>query len=139
MIQAYYNYNMNKKIKKSIQNFQPDIIRCHSVLRNIGRLPLQTINQSAAKKRLMIHDVGIVAPFPHTVHHENQLPTDQTRQAFYRSHKSTNPITVIAMFIKRLLIKKIYEQIQTWKIIVPAPFLQKYFPQSIVLPHYQQE
>lgn len=139
MIQAYYNYNMNKKIKKSIQNFQPDIIRCHSVLRNIGRLPLQTINQSNGDKRLMIHDVGIIAPFPHTVHHENQLPIKQTRKAFYGSRKSTNPIVIGAMFIKRLLIKRIYRQIQSWKVIVPAPFLQKYFPQSIVLPHYQQE
>lgn len=43
---SIYNIFFAKKIKKKIQTFKPDLIRCHSMLRYAGRLPLRVIEKS---------------------------------------------------------------------------------------------
>ncbi len=113
------------KLRKKIQDFQPDIIWCHSVLRHIGWLGLSAINKSSAHKRIMYHDLWYFHPFPHTVTHPSQMPASLKWHDFSASIK--NPIMKFFVWGKWLLLKKIQKQLTQFDHhLVPSQFMKKY-------------
>ena len=131
------------KLSKKIDNFQPDIIWCHSVLRHIGRLGLSTINRSSAQKRMMYHDLGYFHPFPHAVTQEKQIPASLNWKDF--SVSIYNPITKFLVRGKWILLQKMQKQLKKFdKHLVPSAFMEalvrkNYGEKVTVLPHFIQE
>lgn len=131
------------KLRKKLQDFQPDIIWCHSVLRHIGRLGLSAINTSSAQKRMMYHDLGYFHPFPHAVTQENQIPASLGWKDF--STSINNPVTKFFVRGKWMLLQKIQKQLKKFdQHLVPSEFMEdfvhkNYGEKVTVLPHFIQE
>lgn len=143
MLISSRNILFSYKLRKKIQQFSPDIIRCHSVLRHIGRLGLSTINRSSAQKRMMYHDLGYFHPFPHAVTQEKQIPTSLNWKDF--SASIHNPITKFLVRGKWILLRKIQKQLKKFdQHLVPSAFMENfvrnnYSEKVVTLPHFIQE
>jgi hypothetical protein len=61
------------KLLYSFQQKSYDILWFHSIQRYLGWFPLWIASFSPAKKLFMLHDVGLLHPYPHLVTSEEQL------------------------------------------------------------------
>jgi len=143
MFSSLWNIFFAWKLHKKIQSFQPDVIWCHSVLRHIGRLGLYVINKSSVQKRMMYHDLGYFAPFPHAISDTIQIPRSIDRKDF--SADIQNPITKLLVYGKWILLKLLQKQLKSFdKHLVPSKFMvdvvaKNYNKKVGVLPHFIQE
>lgn len=144
MFLSVCNIGFARKLHRATKKFDPDIIWCHSVLRNVGRLPLQYINASRAAKRMMYHDLWYFHPFPHTVTDENQIPVSLEWKDF--SQSVHNPVKKMFVRGKWLLLLALEKQLRKFdRHLVPSDFMQSYVKinysanDSITLPHFIQE
>jgi glycosyltransferase involved in cell wall biosynthesis len=131
------------KLQKKINTFQPDIIRCHSVLRYIGWLWLHMINRSRAQKWIMYHDLWYISAFPHTISNEKDIPATLSWNDF--SSAIDKSIQKLFVFGKRYLLKLIWKQLKKFDTqLVPSNFMTNYIAKEsnssiIILPHFIQE
>jgi glycosyltransferase involved in cell wall biosynthesis len=131
------------RLHKKIQQFSPDVIRCHSVLRYVGWLPLMVVNKSKANKWMMYHDLWYFHPFPHTVTQENQIPASLDWNHF--SVSIHNCVMKFFVWGKWLLLKQIQKQLKQFdQHLVPSEFMTRvvvknYNKNVTVLPHFIQE
>jgi glycosyltransferase involved in cell wall biosynthesis len=143
MILSVYNIFFARKLQKKIDTFQPDVIRCHSVLRYIGRMGLKTINKSKAKKWIMYHDLWYFHPFPHTLTHETDLPGSFSWKDF--SHDIHRPLIKFFALGKWILLKLLWKELKKFDIhLVPSDFMVNSVvctvnKPTIVWPHFIQE
>ena len=143
MFISLWNIFFAWKLHKKIKAFDPDIIRCHSVLRHIGWLGLRTINKSPAQKWMMYHDLWYFHPFPHQVTQEKQIARSLDWKDFSASIHS--PIEKFFVWWKRLLLKKIQKQLRQFdQHLVPSDFMQEavvknYNNKPTTLSHFIQD
>jgi hypothetical protein len=149
MFAALFNIREANKLYKKIKKEQPDIIRYHSILRYIGRLPLRTSKRSPAEKRMMYHDLGYFYPFPRKLEQEDAIRYPLTLRNFLQSAKTRNPLIIGGVSIKYFLIKLIKNQLKkrVKKHLVPSPFMKPILHKSFdisedditTFPHFIQE
>ena len=149
MCTAYLNVREAINLRRKIKKYKPDIIRYNSILRYIGRLPLWENRESKAEVWMMYHDLGYVYPFPKRLENEEQIKYPFTLRNFVRSTKTKNPLLMIAIMGKFLLLKLIQRQLQkrVKKHLVPSPFLKPIIHKSYkipdaditIFPHFIQE
>jgi glycosyltransferase involved in cell wall biosynthesis len=143
MLLSICNMGFAGKLQKKIDIFAPDIIRCHSVLRHIGRLWLRVINTSKAHKWMMYHDLWYIAPFPHSIYSEKHIPVSLSWSDF--SANIRNPMKKLLVFGKRCLIKLLWKQLKQFNThLVPSDFMMDYIAKETDssisrLPHFIQE
>lgn len=134
-----FAYNLHKKI----QQFSPDIIRCHSVLRHVGWLPLVIANRTNSVKRMMYHDLWYFHPFPHALTEESQIPPSLDWIDF--SWSVSNPLKKIFVRWKWILLRLLQKQLKKFDLhLVPSEFMQasvnkNYSNNVTVLSHFIQE
>lgn len=61
------------KLKKVLQQYDPDVIRFHSLVRFLGWLPFSLVQNSNAIKMIMYHDFWYFHPYPSKIYDEKQL------------------------------------------------------------------
>lgn len=143
MLFSACNILFSLQLRKKIQEFQPDIIWCHSILRHIGWLGLRTVNKSSAQKWMMYHDLGYFHPFPHKVTNETHIPMSLDWKDF--SASIHNPITKFFVRWKWILLQKIQKQLKKFdQHLVPSVFMENvvcnnYSEKVSTLPHFIQE
>jgi len=143
MALSVYNIFFAYKLRKKIQQFQPDIVWCHSVLRHIGWAWLRVINKSKATKWMMYHDLWYFAPFPHAINDITQIPQSIDRKDF--SQDINNPFIKVLVFGKWLLLKLLQKELKKFDMhLVPSVFMEdvvaiNYSEKVTVLPHFIQE
>lgn len=143
MVASSCNVLFAYRLHRKIQQFSPDVIRCHSVLRHVGWLPLAVVNKSNASKRMMYHDLWYFHPFPHKVTNEIQIPASLDWKDF--SSSINNFVMKFFVRWKRILLKAIYKQLKKFdQHLVPSEFMTRavvknYNKNLIVLPHFIQE
>jgi len=142
MFVSFCNVFFAWKLRKKINDFDPDIIWCHSVLRYIGWLGLHTVNRSSAQKRITYHDLGYFHPFPHTVTDTTQIPASLDWKDFSASIK--NPLMKFFVWGKWIMIRTIHRELSQFdRHLVPSDFMQTFVKSSknnvAVLPHFTQE
>lgn len=125
MLFSVCNITFTRRLQRKIQQFQPDLIRCHSVLRNVWWFPLYIINTSTANKRMMYHDFWYFHPFPRTVTTETQIPSSLTWKDF--SGSINNPVKKIFVRGKWILLQLLQKQLKKFDVhLVPSDFMKKY-------------
>lgn len=146
---AMFNIVAAFKLLRKAKKFKPDVIWYHSVMRYLGRMPIWISKYSKAEKRMMYHDLGYFFPFPSKLEQESQIRYPLTFRNFIRSAKTRNPIKIIAMTGKYILLQLIKNQLQKRiKIhLVPSAFMKPIVHKSYdipeeqitVFPHFIQE
>ena len=128
---------------------KPEVIRYHSIMRYIGRLPLRGSQWSGAEQWMMYHDLGYFYPFPSKLTELKQIKYPLTLANFVTSAHSYNPLIWLAMTGKGILLLLLRQQLQQRidKHLVPSPFMQDIIHRSYhiakedieVLAHFIQE
>ena len=146
---AICNFRASIQLRRKIKKMNPDLIRYHSIMRYIGRMPLRATRNAKAEKRMMYHDMGYFYPFPSKLEREEQIKTPFTFSNFVSSVKTKNPIKKLAIAGKYFSLKLIKNQLEeTIDLhIVPSAFMKPIVHKSYViddekitvLPHFIQE
>jgi len=118
-------------------------------MRYLGRAPVRISKYSAAKKRMMIHDLGYFYPFPSQLNSEQQIKTPFTLKHFLSSYETKNPLKQLAIIGKYLSLYLIKQQVQKRMdtFLVPSDFMKDIVHKSYtidnekikVFPHFIQE
>ena len=127
----------------------------HSILRHIGWYTLAQIqkvkyashtkpHKPTLQTMITYHDLGLFHPFPHSVSHIQQLPAAWSLRWRICSARTRNPLIIVAVIYKYILISLIHKQLrQSIDIhIVPSWFMQDIVHQRhpdahcIILPHF---
>ena len=137
------------KLQRKIKRLQPDLIRYNSVMRYLGRAPVQISKYSSAKKRMMFHDLGYFYPFPSQLTSEQQIKTPCTLKYFLSSYATKNPVKKLAIVGKYALLCLIKKQLQKRMdvFLVPSDFMKDIVHKSYnidnekinIFPHFIQE
>ncbi|HKL43720.1 MAG TPA: glycosyltransferase [Candidatus Absconditabacterales bacterium] len=124
---AMWNFVDAIRLKKVVKKFKPKVVRYHSTIRRIGRLPIKTLSSHMSKKFMMYHDLGYFHPFPSDVTKEDMIQTPTNLSKFIKSYKTKNPIKIIAIFFKYLSVCLLKNQLKKSvdRHLVPSSFLEK--------------
>ncbi len=143
------NFREAIKLRRKIRKMKPDLIRYHSVMRYLGRAPIWVSKWSAAKKRMMFHDLGYFYPFPSQLTDEHQIKTPLNLKHFLASSPTKNPVKRFAMMGKYIVLALIKNQLHKRmdSILVPSEFMIDIAHKSyqidknkiISFPHFIQE
>lgn len=118
MIGTARNPFLKNKIQKKIQTHKPDLVRYHSVLRNIGHAGI--ISNPYGKARVTYHDLGLMHPFPSQVYDTTQIkPWPMGRLS--QSRRYQRPFVTLKYISAQLIKKKIDKSCQSH--LVPSSFL----------------
>jgi glycosyltransferase involved in cell wall biosynthesis len=132
-------------LRHTITNYQPDLIRYHSILRHIGRLPLRYNQKTKNTKRIMYHDLGYFHPFPSSVQSTQQINIKLSRNKFTKGY---NPIHSIFITGKRIILQLLRPQIAKLDLhLTPSDFIGPYLhthyninqTHIVTLPHFTQQ
>ena len=109
------------------KKFKPKVIRYHSTLRFLGRLPIQRLKSHDSKKIMMYHDLWYFHPYPSLVTREDMVQTPVNLKNFIKSANTKNPLKILAVCFKYfsvyLLSKSLKKSIDLH--LVPSSFLEK--------------
>ncbi len=136
-------------LRQMLEDFSPDAIWMHSVLRYVGVWGMMRVSRFSQKHPevalfLSHHDVGLIAPFPQSITEERQIPEDASLIAFLPKE-----LSLFRMLLSAL--KWCYVHLLCFFLpsitrhIIFAPFLEKHirahFPNQeiIILPHTVDE
>ncbi len=134
-----FDFIKTRKLRKKIQEFDPDCIISHTILRYIGPNGMREIQKSQKKHMIMHHDLGLVTPYPSRIFHVHELP----RSWNWKDWSSCEPrlLRKIWVFYKWLLVRTIWKNMPSNTIhLVPSNFMkgiyQRYTHRSIkTFPH----
>jgi len=136
MFAAILNDRQGTRLLFKMRNFKPDLIRYHSVLRNLGWESLRMSKFSPAKKWMMYHDFGYVHPFPHALTHVHQIKHPFTLKHFLQSANTKNPVKLLAVLFKYcslvLIKKQLKKRIDMH--LVPSEFMTDIIHKSYKIP-----
>ena len=74
MFMAPFAFWRRARVEKKIQQFSPDLIWMHSVLRYIGPHGIWAIYRSSVPVYLTHHDLGLITPRPSRLYRELDIP-----------------------------------------------------------------
>lgn len=119
------NFWESIKIQRQIKKRDPNLIRYHSTMRYLGRMPIRVNKYSKAKKWMMFHDLGYFAPFPSTLFQEKDIRTPLTLRHFLQTQPTKNPIKILAIIGKYISLKLIQNQLKKRidTFLVPSDFM----------------
>ncbi len=104
------NSKYANRIENKIQEFQPDIVRYHSVLRFLGWKSIAVSQKFDVKTAMMYHDMGYFYPFPSKLESIEQLWELSWINFLKKSH-TYNPIILALVTIKYISVLFIRSQI----------------------------
>ena len=132
------------RLRKILEQYQPDAIWMHSILRYVGIWGIREVSQYAKKKNIPVflshHDVGLIAPFPQHITEEYQIPRNASLIAFIPRELSIFRM-IVSVFKWWYVTFQKYFLPKNTKHIIFSPFLEKHirahFPDQevILLPH----
>lgn len=115
------------RLKRVVKKFKPKVVRYHSTLRRMWRLPIKALSSHNSKKLMMYHDLWYFHPFPSSVLQENMIKTPATLSNFITSANTKNPIKIVAIAFKYLSIVLLKNQLKKSidHHLVPSEFMEK--------------
>lgn len=145
VIQWLFNRKYGQKLKEKINEFDPDIIWYHSILRFLGWKSINVAKSADIKKIMMYHDFGYFYPFPSKLSDISQIEKLSLFN-FLKSAGTYNPVWLFLVFLKYVSIKLIKWQIKKDidMNLVPSKFMEKVVKKQYdidqdkiqTLPHY---
>ena len=132
MFLAIVNFVDAINLRIVAHKFKPKVIRYHSTLRQLGRLPIQTLSSHNSKKIMMYHDLWYFHPYPSLVVKEDMIQTPFNFKNFIKSANTKNPLKILAICFKyfsvHLLSKHLKKSIDLH--LAPSSFLEKIISNS---------
>lgn len=121
-----------RRLKKFIKQENPDLIWFHSMIRREGRMPIDAIKTSKAKKRMMYHDLGYFHPYPSKVQKVEEVQ-GLSFTTFLKMAQTKNPLKLLLVAGKRIslnfLKKSLNRDINLH--LVPSSFMVPLVKQSM--------
>lgn len=103
-----FNVQQARDLKKTVKEVSPDLLRRHSVHRQLGRLPLWMMRKFIGQQRVMYHDFGLFHPYPSKVYDEQQLYYPWGIWQFFLAAKRSPGITKLKRLAGLPLLKLKY-------------------------------
>ncbi len=131
-------------LKQKLQQFSPDALWMHSILRYVWVWWVRSVTQYRAEKDIPVflshHDVGLLAAFPQYITDESQIPTESTCWSF--TLISQWWIRRCSSSLKWLIVRILKESLpKNTKHIIFAAFLERHIRNHfsdadiMILPH----
>lgn len=134
------NWQRASNIRSLIREYNPDLVRRHSIHRHLWWLPLWLNRNISAKQWIMYHDFGLFHPYPSRVYDEQQLYYPDTWSAFVYAAKKTHTTSLYAFYasiplvwMKRWLIRLL----KTFLVMFDLHLVPSAYMESIVKHHYK--
>jgi glycosyltransferase involved in cell wall biosynthesis len=134
--------------KHFLKKEKPDLIRFHSLLRNLGPNVVRVAQGEKIKTWMMYHDLGYFTPYPSKISAVSEIHTPLTLQHFLANVKG-RIINKIAVFCKYFWLKKLIRVLKAAVDLhlVPSAFMEPFVVQGRgipekhvkVLPHFLQK
>lgn len=120
------------KLQIVARKFKPKVIRYHSTIRWIWRLPIKLLSYHNSKKLMMYHDLWYFHPFPSKVTSEDMILTPINLSNFIKSANTKNPIKLLAIWFKYLSVKLLKTQLKKYidYHLVPSSFMESIVAKS---------
>jgi glycosyltransferase involved in cell wall biosynthesis len=134
------------RLRKVCKERKPDIIRYHSTLRRLGRMPVRIGKFFAKERWMMYHDLGYFFPFPQKLLETKQIKTPLTLASFVSMAKSRYYLLpILGKYISLSLLRKSLSRVD--RHLVPSEFMvdivhkSHYIPKEKIfcLEHFLQE
>lgn len=127
-------------LSKRIQEFSPDLIWMHSIIRYVGPYGVKSISDSECKKYITYHDLWLITPKPSQIYSESDIPVSPNLGDWIP--KKLNIILIIWVLWKWFMISWIWFFLKKDSLIhlVPSKWMQPHFQKytriiPIVFPH----
>lgn len=112
-----------KKLSQKIEDFSPDLIWSHTILRAIGFAGMDVISQSQIPHFMTHHDIGLFVPQPSRVHSFEQIPKNLQLSSWLSLAKNFKNVCIF--FIKWLIVVRIWKKIPENTLhIVPSVWME---------------
>ncbi len=126
LLTSYWNPLVRSRLTHVIRDFKPEVIWCHSVVRALGPLALESVVASDAYKVMTYHDLGYFGGYATRFEHESELALPQTFSVFYKSAPFLDKIFPLYLWFKYLKLQKISAQLRAFDLhIVPSDFMEQ--------------
>lgn len=126
LFKAIFNIYDAVRLKYLVKSFRPKIIRYHSTIRSLGRLPVKVLSKHSSKKFMMYHDLWYFHPFPSDVFQTEQIKTPFNIKNFVFAVKTNNIFKFFAIIFKFISVRLL--KIQLKKSVdlhlVPSEFME---------------
>ncbi|MBX9809819.1 glycosyltransferase [Candidatus Gracilibacteria bacterium] len=141
MIISPFAFWRGKNMEKKIQDFQPDLIWMHSILRYIGPFGINKIVEYKSKKYISYHDLGLICARPSAIYSESDIPMNPDLASWIP--KKVSIISILSILPKWLYIRWIWYFLSkntSISHIIPSPWMKSIFQKyclsdPIVYPH----
>ena len=123
------------RLQRLVIKFKPKVVRYHSTLRRMGRLPIKLLSSHRSKKLMMYHDLGYFHPFPSSLLQEDMIHTPMNLINFLKTKNNKitkNPIQFLAICFKYISIVLLRSQFRNAidHHLVPSKFMEKIVSKS---------
>jgi hypothetical protein len=137
---APMNFRSRWKFRKFLKREKPDLIRFHSLLRNLGKNVVQSAKNYKKQKdctlRMMYHDFGYFYPFPKKLFFVEEVKTPLSFQHFMAGAKKEYLLGKLATIGKYLRMQGLVKILKTSVDLhlVPSDFMVEIVSKSYQLP-----
>jgi hypothetical protein len=140
MMIAPISFWRGRNLNRRIQEFNPDLIWMHSILRYIGPYWIQVISDIDCKKSITYHDLGMITPRPSQVYSISDIPMTPSLADWIP--KKINIFSIIVTFLKWWYIQIFWYFLLKNEVshIVPSSWMSIYYQKysnttPIIFPH----
>lgn len=144
MLMTPFSYWRGISLDKKIQQYEPDLIWMHSVLRYIWPYGVRAVTHSGCQQYITHHDLGLITPYPSRIYRESDIPVSP-RLGDWISHASLYIFTILAVVGKWISISWIwyYLNMREMTHILPSLWMRAHFEKysttsPIIFPHTSQ-
>lgn len=137
---AFANFPAKKELHAALEEFRPDAVWCHSVLRRYGAVGLDALSGLSAYKIMTYHDLGYFAPFAAECRQESDVPRPGFGNFIRSAHGFAAKLFAIAKYAK---LRSLFARLRDFNLhLVPSDFLlsivRDRLPDAkvVTLPHY---
>lgn len=134
MIMCPFAYWRGRELSSKIQEFSPDLIWMHSVMRYIGPHGLRVLSGTDCKKYIMHHDLWLITLRPSHIYSEWDIPASPNLGDWIPN--KLNVVLILWVVWKWLMITWIWFFLRQGSIIhlVPSIWMQPHFQKYIRIP-----
>lgn len=108
-VKSLWNPRQFRDLSEKIEEFQPDLIWSHTVLRAIGADGMRAVEDSGVPHMMMHHDLGLFASRPSQVQSVDDIPRNARLGAWW--HVSGGVISCLVATLKWCIARRILSHI----------------------------
>lgn len=108
-LKSIFSLENYQKLSQKIEDFAPDLIWSHTILRFIGFSGMKAIKNSEIPHFITHHDIGLFASEPSKIHNFEDIPKSPRFGSWL--NKAKNIFGIVKILIKWIIVTRIWAQI----------------------------